>query len=90
MQTKLNLISEFVKRDEKRRLDSLAHLLSEENLRQCFGMLKKGKAAGIDGMSVEEYSQNLEVNLKDLVTRMKSQSYHPQPVRRTYIAKGKR
>ena len=87
MQTKLNLISEFVKRDEKRRLDSLAHLLSEENLSQCFGMLKKGKAAGIDGMSVEEYNQNLNVNLKDLVTRMKSQSYHPQPVRRTYIAK---
>lgn len=87
MQTKLNLISEFVKRDEKCRLDTLAHLLSEENLGQCFGMLKKGKAAGIDGLSVEEYGQNRESNLKDLVRRMKAQSYHPQPVRRTYIAK---
>lgn len=87
MQTKLNLISEFAKRDEKSRLNNLAYLLGEENLKQCFGMLKKGKAAGIDGMSVEEYEQNVESNLKELVRRMKAQSYHPQPVRRTYIAK---
>ena len=87
MQTKLNLISEFVKRDEKSRLDSLAYLLGEENLKQCFGMLKKGKAAGIDGMSVEEYEKDLESNLKNLVSRMKAQAYRPQPVRRTYIAK---
>lgn len=87
MQTKLNLISEFVKRDEKSRLDNLAYLLSEENLGQCFGMLKKGKAAGIDGMSVEEYARDKESNLKNLVIRMKAQAYRPQPVRRTYIAK---
>ncbi|MBX7231554.1 MAG: hypothetical protein K1X29_05660 [Bdellovibrionales bacterium] len=87
MQTKLNLLSEFAKRDEKSRLDNLAYLLSEGNLKECFGMLKKGKAAGIDGIAVEEYGKNLESNLKDLVTRMKAQSYHPQPVRRTYIAK---
>lgn len=87
MQTKLNLISEFVKRSEKCRLDSLAHLLSEENLSECFGMLKKGKASGIDGTSVEEYGKDLDINIKDLVTRMKVQSYRPQPVRRTYIAK---
>ena len=87
MQTKLNLISEFAKRDEKSRLDNLAYLLSEANLKECFGMLKKGKAAGIDGTSVEEYGKSLDLNLKNLVTRMKSQSYRPQPVRRTYIAK---
>ncbi len=87
MQTKLNLLSEFAKRDEKSRLDNLAHLLSEENLKECFKMLKKGKAAGIDGVGVEEYEKELESNLKDLVTRMKAQSYRPQPVRRTYIAK---
>lgn len=87
MQTKLNLISEFAKRDEKSRLDNLAYLLSEENLKECFGMLKKGKAAGIDGVMVEEYGKNLDPNLKELVKRMKAQSYRPQPVRRTYIAK---
>jgi len=87
MQTKLNLISETVKRDEKCRLNSVVHLLGEENLKQCFEMLKKGKAAGIDGVSVEKYEENVESNLRNLVGRMKAQSYRPQPVRRTYIAK---
>ena len=87
MQTKLNLISEFAKRDEKSRLDNLAHLLSEENLKECFGMLKKAKATGVDGMSVEVYGENLEANIKELVNRMKHQSYRPQPVRRVYIEK---
>lgn len=87
MQTKLNLITEIVKRDEKCRVDNVAYLLNEENLGECFRMLKKGKAAGIDDMTVEEYDLNLESNLRDLVVRMKKQSYKPQPVRRAYIAK---
>jgi len=87
MQTKLNLITEHVKRDEKCRVNNVAYLLNEENLSECFRMLKKGKAAGIDEMTVEEYDLKLEVNLKDLVSKMKKQSYKPQPVRRTYIAK---
>ena len=87
MQTKLNLISEIVKRDEKSVVNNLAYLLNEENLGECFKMLKKGKAAGVDGMSVEVYAENLESNLKDLVNRMKKQAYKPLPARRTYIAK---
>lgn len=59
MQTKLNLLSEFAMRDEKGRLDNLAHLLSEENLKECFKMLKKGKATGVDGVDVEDYGNNL-------------------------------
>jgi RNA-directed DNA polymerase len=87
MQTKLNLITESVKRDEKFRLNNITHLLGKENLKQCFGMLKKGKAAGVDGTSLEQYGEKLESNLNGLVSRMKAQTYQPQPVRRTYIAK---
>ncbi|MDZ4676508.1 MAG: group II intron reverse transcriptase/maturase [Oligoflexia bacterium] len=87
MQTKLNLISELVKRDEKCRVNNVAYLLGEESLKECFGMLKRGKAAGIDGVSVEEYGKNLDANVAALVARMKAQSYKPQPVRRSYIAK---
>ena len=87
MQTKLNLITEIVKRDEKSRIGNLAYLLNEENLGECFKMLKKGKASGVDGVTVEAYAENLDANLKDLVTRMKNQSYKPLPARRTYIAK---
>jgi hypothetical protein len=35
----------------------------------------------------EEYEANLDDNLADLVVRMKSQAYKPQPVRRVYIPK---
>jgi RNA-directed DNA polymerase len=87
MQTKLNLISELVKRDEKSLINNVAYLLNEENLGECFKMLKKGKAAGVDGVRVEEYELNLESNLKSLVERMKAQAYKPLPARRTYIAK---
>jgi RNA-directed DNA polymerase len=87
MQTKLNLITELVKRDEKCLINNLAYLLNEENLGECFKMLKKGKATGVDGTSVEAYAENLGSNLKDLVYRMKTQSYKPLPARRTYIAK---
>lgn len=87
MQTKLNLISEIVRRDDRCKIDNVAYLLNEANLRECFEMLKKGKATGTDGVGIEEYEKALDDNLKDLVGRMKRQAYRPQPVRRTYIPK---
>lgn len=87
MQTKLNLITEIAKGDSKCKINNAAYLLNVENLKECYSMLKRGKAAGIDGTSVEAYGQNLEENLSNLVERMKRQAYKPQPVRRTYIPK---
>jgi group II intron reverse transcriptase/maturase len=87
MQTKLNLISEVAGRDGECKINNLAYLLSEENLKDCFLLLSKRKAAGIDGVTLEEYETNLDSNLGNLVQRMKNQSYKPQPVRRTYIPK---
>jgi RNA-directed DNA polymerase len=45
------------------------------------------KATGVDRVTKEEYEENLNDNLKDLVARMKRQAYKPQPVRRVYIPK---
>jgi RNA-directed DNA polymerase len=87
MTTKLTLISEIARRDSRAKINNVAYLLGEANLRECFEMLKKGKAAGIDGIGIEEYGQTLDENLKNLVARLKSQAYKPQPVRRTYIPK---
>jgi RNA-directed DNA polymerase len=47
------------------------------------------KAAGVDKMSLEDYGENLQENVRDLVRRMKQMSYRPQPVRRVYIPKSK-
>lgn len=87
VQTKLDLISQIARRDPQGRINNIAYLLNEENLRDCFGQLKKGKAAGVDGVTLEEYESNLDENLQELVGRMKRQAYKPQPVRRTYIPK---
>ncbi len=87
MQTKLSLITEIARRDSKCKINNAAYLLNAENLKECFMMLKRGKAAGIDGVSVEDYEKNLDENLGNLVEKMKRQAYKPQPVRRTYIPK---
>ena len=84
---KVNLITERAKQDKKMKFTSLVHLLNEESLAACYRELKKDRACGIDGVTVEEYGRNLESNLKDLVIRMKAKGYRPQAVRRVYIEK---
>jgi RNA-directed DNA polymerase len=87
MGTKLSSITKRAKGKPKEQFTSLAHLLSEDFLKVCFGELKRDKVSGTDGVRVEDYEVNLEANLKDLVTRMKSKSYRPKAVRRVYIPK---
>ena len=58
-----------------------------EGLRECFYLLKRDKASGVDNVTFEEYEKDLETNLPNLVERMKRFSYRPQPVRRVYIPK---
>jgi hypothetical protein len=42
---------------------------------------------GVDGVTKEEYGQNLEENLRDLRGRLKSMKYRHQPIRRVHIPK---
>ena len=87
METKLRLITEIAVKDRKCRFNNLVHMLNVEGLRECFYLLKKDKASGIDNVTFEEYEKDLEANLQNLVERMKKFSYRPQPVRRVYIPK---
>ncbi|GAG63968.1 unnamed protein product, partial [marine sediment metagenome] len=88
MQTKLNLITEHTIRDKGFKFTSLAHLLNENSLKECFHMLKKNKAPGLDHVTYEEYETYLNTNIQKLVKRMKAGKYYPQPVRRVYISEG--
>ena len=88
METKLDLITKRAKQEPSLRFTTLAHLLDERYLADCYGELKKGKAPGIDGVSVEEYGKGLEEKLTGLVGRMKAKQYRPQAVRRVNIPKG--
>jgi group II intron reverse transcriptase/maturase len=81
------LITERAKQDKGMKFTSLFHLINEENLAACYRELKRDKACGIDGVTVEEYGKNLEGNLKRLVDSLKAKTYRPKPVRRVYIPK---
>ena len=69
------------------KLQTLIHKVNEETLKEQHRKQQKNKASGIDGITKEEYDEDLDNNLNNLVKKMKSFSYKPLPVRRTYIPK---
>ena len=69
------------------KLQTLMHKVNKETLKEQHKRQQQGKASGIDQMTKEEYEINLDENLDNLIKRMKSFSYRPQPVRRSYIPK---
>ena len=88
MTTGLERISQLVREHPTRKLQTLMHNINVETLEAEHIKQQTGKAAGVDKVTKQTYEENLEENLKDLVRRMKSFSYIPQPVRRTHIPKG--
>jgi hypothetical protein len=58
----------------------------------CMGSIQAGegkpRAAGVDGMSIADFEQDLANNLYLIWNRMSSGSYFPQAVRRVDIPKG--
>lgn len=74
-----------------RGLTSLNKYLDEEWLLAAFNRLRKDGAAGVDGISAQEYGSKLDERLSELVNCAKNGSYRAQAARRTYIEKpGKR
>jgi RNA-directed DNA polymerase len=67
METKLIRIAELAKSQPKMKFTSLVHLLNEETLKQCHHELPNKKAPGIYQTTKEEYEQNLDTNISDLV-----------------------
>lgn len=85
--TKLSRIAWLSSQDPKRVFHSVMHHINTESLRSCYHQLDGKKAVGTDGISKAEYGKNLEVNLEDLIQRMKSMSYRPRAVRQVLIDK---
>lgn len=87
METKLKRIAELAKMNQDMAFTTLAHLLNEENLKQCHHELPSGKATGVKGVTKEDYGAKLDENIKSLVERLKKNAYRPTPVKRTFINK---
>ena len=86
-QVKLTLVTEHARRDAPFRFTSLHGLLRKEFLKDCFNRMDKNKAVGIDGVTWEDYSKELESNLEKLETKLGRRSYKPLPSKRLYIPK---
>lgn len=86
---KLLEVTERAKRSPQMRFFSLAHLIDEEALERAYGRIRKDAAVGVDGVTKEQYGQELKSNVADLHGRMKTMRYRHQPLRRVHIPKGK-
>ena len=87
MLTGMSRILQLVDQYPNRKLQTLMHLINETTLKEVHKKQETNKASGIDKVTKAEYEKNLDENIANLLARMKSFSYRPQPVRRTYIEK---
>jgi len=89
MSPELLKVVERARREPEGKFHSLAHLLDVPALERAYRRLRKDAAVGVDGITKEQYGQNLEANLQALHGRLKSKQYRHQPIRRVHIPKDK-
>lgn len=90
MSTGLRKVADRAKREPAARFHSLAHLIDEELLAGAFARLRSNAAVGVDGITKEQYGQDLRSKLQDLHERLKTKRYRHQPIRRVHIPKEKK
>lgn len=86
--TKQERIAALAKQSPQMAFTSLAYLIDMDWLKEAYRRTRKDGAVGVDGVTAEEYEQDLEGNLQRLLDRVKSGTYHAPPVRRVHIPKG--
>lgn len=88
MATDLTRIGQKARKEPKLVFTNLFHHVYDvDNLRACFDSLDANKATGLDGVTKQEYGQNLEANLQDLSNRLKRMGFRPGAKRRSYVPK---
>lgn len=88
IQTVLTGIANRARIDTQHRFGGLYTLLNKDFLRWCFYQLNRKACAGVDDVHWVDYERELEVNLEDLVNRLKRKVYKARLVKRHYISKG--
>jgi RNA-directed DNA polymerase len=88
MSPELRRVAERAKKEPDGQFHSLAHLLDELALSRAFYRQRKDAAVGVDGITKEDYEQNLVDNLRGLHERLRTKRYRHQPIRRVHIPKG--
>jgi RNA-directed DNA polymerase len=87
MSPELRKVAERARRDPNARILSLAHLVDIDALGRAYARQRKDAAVGVDGMTKEQYGQDLGARLHDLHERLVTRRYRHQPIRRVHIPK---
>jgi RNA-directed DNA polymerase len=82
-------LSRWAVQDKTHRFYDLYHLLYDDDwLRTAQNHVRQNagsRTAGCDGMTMQDFEEDLEGNLKRLREALKTNRFEPSPVRRTYI-----
>jgi group II intron reverse transcriptase/maturase len=75
--------------EKRRKVHSLmGQVLEPRRLRAAYEEVRANHgAAGVDGVSVEEFGERLEENLCSLISELRARTYRPLPVKRVLIPK---
>ena len=87
MSPEIRKVVDRARREPGGRFPSLAHLLDVPALAAAYWSIRKDAAVGVDGVTKDQYGQDLEQNLQDLYARLRSKRYRHQPIRRVHIPK---
>ena len=77
MSPQLLRVVERAQREPEGRFHSLAHLIDVPALERAYHRSRKDAAVGVDGVTKEQYGQDLEQNLQDLHARLKEMPSSP-------------
>ena len=83
----LDRVRRVAQKDKDVRFTALLHHVDVDRLRAAYWALKPKAAPGVDGVTWEDYGQDLEANLQALHGRVHRGSYRPRPSRRVFIPK---
>jgi RNA-directed DNA polymerase len=83
----LERVRQAARKDRTAKFTALFHHLTLDRLRDAFLSLKKNAAAGIDGVTWQQYEADLEENLRALHEALHRGAYRAKPSRRAFIPK---
>jgi RNA-directed DNA polymerase len=83
----LERVRERAKAQKKERFTALLHHVNVDRLREAYLALKREAAPGVDGVTWQQYGEDLEAKLQDLHQRIHRGAYRALPSRRQYIPK---
>lgn len=68
-------------------VQGLMKYININSMKEAHEQMDGRKASGVDDINKFKYEESLEINLNNLLSKMKKFEYYPKPVRRTRITK---